>query len=111
MGGAAECSVLRCAAGSLRLLTPCYALQAPAYPPCLPCPHPPALPCSQESTAGGQQQPGSDWFQEQAAAAGGSGAPWESAYASLQTAAAILQWVVTEAEVRRQLGKGRPRWQ
>ncbi|PSC70755.1 putative aarF domain-containing kinase chloroplastic [Micractinium conductrix] len=54
----------------------------------------------QESTAGQRQQQrhqGPDWFQEQAT---GSGAetPWEAAYTSLQTAAAILQWVVDEAE-------------
>lgn len=59
---------------------------------------PPAL---QESTVGQRQTSSGDWFKEQGQAegSGGGGAPWDSAAASLQTAAGILQWVVTEAEV------------
>ncbi|EFN55778.1 hypothetical protein CHLNCDRAFT_57703 [Chlorella variabilis] len=53
----------------------------------------------QESTAGQRQQQGGDWFQEAVGGGvGGGGTPLDSALASLQTAAAILQWVVVEAE-------------
>ncbi|KAL4420222.1 hypothetical protein ABPG77_011046 [Micractinium sp. CCAP 211/92] len=53
----------------------------------------------QESTAGQRQSSSGDWFKEQGQAEGGSGtAPWDSAMASLETAAGILQWVVKEAE-------------
>ena len=56
----------------------------------------------QESTVGQRQRPGGDWFQEASAAGGAAaGTPFEAAFASLQTAAAILQWVVVEAEVRK----------
>lgn len=83
------------ALGFPRLNPPSWCLEKPSLETCL-----------QESTAGQRQQQrhqGPDWFQEQAT---GSGAetPWEAAYTSLQTAAAILQWVVDEAEVRRAAG-------
>lgn len=51
---------------------------------------------------GQRQAQGGDWFQEAAASgrSAAAGTPLDSALESLQTAAAILQWVVIEAEVR-----------
>jgi hypothetical protein len=55
----------------------------------------------QASTVGQQAAPqqGSDWFQENGAGGAGQASPLEAVAESLQTAGAILQWVVVEAEV------------